>query len=352
MTSTRHGSQRPLRRRVALALLLIVVLGLEALSTGRGAPSARAMETDQFLAWDAGLEDIAPQLNAFLNERIETVLEEINARSEPPLQCADLVTPIFRDMHLHPFASRLRSFLEKDEEVVRHPEDQGNFGYFRSSIYRRPAWPFYLPLASTVNVGGVLAGLDKFPHIFGSGRRYHARYREALEEGASPEEAMRRAILFGARQENWLLGRRADGVFSFADLEANYQGLLLAIDLCEGDPPHLELQEDGWQLMREVDLREYVNPGFDESYNNNRYSAYRWHQVEPILREQYCPVFLSEEVQARYEWYRRIERPSLSSIVVREFLEERGVGPQWEHSMEVVCHEQLPIRIHSRSAPQ
>ena len=101
----------------------------------------------------------------------------------------------------------------------------GYAGYLRSSIYRKPAFPFVIPMARTWNIGGVHVGGDKIGHMLGHGRYYYGRYLRARAAGASPEEAMESIVRWGVGVESKIVGGLVDGVFSHADLEANFQGL-------------------------------------------------------------------------------------------------------------------------------
>lgn len=62
------------------------------------------------------------------------------------------------------------------------------------------------PLDPTFYTGGVYFGADKLGHFFPNGLRYYERYREALDEGLSEEEALARAIQVGIDQEKGDLG--------------------------------------------------------------------------------------------------------------------------------------------------
>ena len=98
-------------------------------------------------------------------------------------------------------------------------------------------------------------------------------------------------------------------------------------------------------MERSVDLRDYITPGFDESYNNNLYSPYRWEKVHGILERDYCPIYMSDSVQSLHARYRRIDRPNYSTEVIHEFMEARGQTPQREHSMSEVCRAYFPLAL-------
>lgn len=298
---------------------------------------ARALETDQFLVWEVGLTDATPRVNAFLNGELAAVLEEVSEK-QPALGCAAVVDRFYR--RLVPallVRSRIRRFLNTDVDVDRFPaREVGYFGYLEQSVYRRPAWPYLLPMARTVRIGGVDVGIDKVAgHMFGFGRRYHRRYQRLRERGAPEDEAMRRVIRRGVHNELTLVGALTDGVFSRADLEANYRGLLLARDLCEGPAPLLRAAAGGWRQDRLIDLADYVNPLLDETFNLNLHAGYRWRRVRDLLAS-YCPARRTPAVDERMRRYQATSPTSLSQEVVQEHLEIRG-ALLLARSAESVC---------------
>ena len=98
-----------------------------------------------------------------------------------------------------------------------------------------------IQIDEVVNVGGIYIGLDKLTHFTASGFLYYKIYRLALEFVESKEAAMQMAIAMGIYGEKYILGKISSGVFSFADLESNYQGFLFALDLCNSGEPWVGL---------------------------------------------------------------------------------------------------------------
>jgi hypothetical protein len=324
----RQAGQRGLLRG---ALLLATAFALLA------AAPLGALETDQYLAWDVELEDSATTVNAYINREIEATLAQLGPKRSRAIPCEELPVRLYRHLFRHLLFSRLRRFIATDPRIDRFPEhDVGYWKYLQMSVFRKPAFPFFLPMARTVRIGDVRFGTDKFGHLLGFGRRYYVRFRRASASGLSEDEAMRKVIRWGVRLEHVTVGGVVDGVVSYADLEANFQGLMLARNLCEADPPHLVLTEAGWELERPVDLREYVTPRFDESYNENRYTGWRWKKVRPILRQEYCDRYLSAPVQERLRRYQEVDRPNLVSLILAEQEERRGRNRQ-EQSMATIC---------------
>lgn len=313
---------------------------------------APGAETDQFLTWDLEIADCAEVLNAHLNEEARTFLEGVNARTQPVETPEELTQAFYLYLFQGLHASRIRNFVNTSPRVNRFPNRSVSFfEYQRISIYRRPAFPFVLPMARTIRVGDVHLGTDKIGHFFGFGRRYFQRYLRHREAGMDEEEAMRAVVRWGIALESRLVGGLVDGIFSHGDLEANFQGFLMARD-CAGGPAPFFVREDGqWLLARPIDLRAYITPGFDESYNVSHYRGMRKRQVHDILCEEYCAMLDSAVVRARFERY-AAHSPSFSQQVIGEYYAERGYNPQDEQSLENICAECEAEEHAGRPAPE
>lgn len=317
--------------RQSVVRSLVVALGL-----GFTALPARALETDQYLAWSVRLEDSQEAIDRYLNEQLELVLARVD-RGSRRVSCPEIPVRFFR--HLAPTLvySRIRGMLKSDPAVDRFPgDDVGYVGYLRRSIYRRPAWPFVLPMSRVLRVGQVYLGADKLGgHLFGFGRRYYLRYRRLRERGIGEEEALQRVIEWGFQVERTVVGGLADGVFSPADLEANYRGLQLARSFCEGDRPLLERRNGRWRSTRPLEIGRWVTPYFDETFNPSFYVGYRWRRVREPL-SPYCADYRRPAVIRRFAAYSREAPPSRSQAVLAERVARRGTG-LFSHSVRALC---------------
>lgn len=296
-------------------------------------PSAAAVETDQFLVWDIELRDSSEALNRFFNDELHSFLETRNNAIEQTCNCPDLAEDIFHYFFKKRRTSRLKVFLRTSDEVEMYPDRSlSNFRYRNMSIYRNITFPYVIPMARTIRVGDVYFGIDKLGHMFGFGARYYQRYRRHIKYGATEQEAIGRIIRYGILTERLLVGEYLDGVFAHADLEANFQGFMLSRDLCEGEDPYLVITNNKWKLTRPIDMRMYITPDFDESYNLCHWWADRKREVLPILREEYSEKLRSPQVQERFRRYRERE-PSLSKNLIDAHFEKKGERPQMTQSL-------------------
>lgn len=308
-----------------------------------------AAETDQYITWGIELADCSAAMNQYLKESAAKFLEGANERTRP-IESAEEVTRefyeyLFQGLH----SSRVRAWTNNSPEVDRYPDRSVSFfEYQRMSIFRDlTAFPFILPMARTVRIGDVYLGVDKIGHFFGFGRRYFQRYLRHRAEGMDDEAAMREVVRWGAAIESSFVGGLVDGIFSHADLEANFQGMLMAKDCCMGDRPYFAKENGKWILAREMDMRTYVTPDFDESYNNSHYTGIRKGEVLDIIVNEYCPKQSLPGVAARFARYREFT-PSLSKRVIAELFEEKGKDQQREQSLEALCGVAMQAAVAGR----
>jgi len=284
---------------------------------------ACAGETDQYLTWTVELVDSAPAFNAYLDEEIQRFVEKMNRRNRKVDDATALTVELYRHLFAGLHASRVRKWLKHADNVERYPgNDVSDWEYQRMSIFRVPAFPFVLPMAQTIRVGDVYLGIDKVGHMFGFGRRYLQIYARCRAEGDTHDGAVERVLAWGVRHELSVVGKLVDGIFSQGDLEANYQGFRMALAFCSGDEPYFYREAGVWHYRGGLDIRDYITPDFDESFNRNTYAGWRGRRVLPIVEEEYAELRDSPAVASRFARYRRGYVPSRSKQFVDGWLEE------------------------------
>ena len=301
---------------------------------------APAIETDQYYAWGRTLEDSTAVLNAKVNSEILLVLDEVNAKASwPALDCFDVAKRIhnhFRLFILHD----VELWANNTSLIDRVPATPDEELLFRKRYLYRSANPLdvgtWMPPSPTIEVAGVRIGTDKLTHFFSEGWMSYGWYRSGVAKGLSPGEAELRAIDRGILLERSILGMAASGVFSPADLEANYQGMRFFIGLCEADSPALEQGQEGWRLSRPFDLRDHVSPEWDESWQPCVYAKRRWKKVEQVLRG-YCSRLHDPAVERRQEEYARRDRQTVTEARVRELVRRGKLADPQGFSIGRVC---------------
>jgi hypothetical protein len=329
-------------RRIKLALAVAFLL-----TTG----AAWSGETDQFLTWGIELQDSAGPVNERLNEDLHTFLARMNERKRPPRTREELTVEFFSFVFPGMFSPRIRKWLESSPDVDRFPDTSVSyFQYQNMSIYRHHSFPYVLPMARTIRIGDVYLGIDKISHFFGFGRRYFLSYTRLRDAGVDHKEAVERVIRVGISQEQGFVGMLVDGIFSTGDLEANFQGFLFALDLASAEAPFFERVDGEWKILRAINILPYITPGFDESYNHSHYWALRRKNVLPLVKREYCEVFDSAIVQARFTRYDTYE-PSLSARLTEEHFQSKRRNPRVRQSLEALCESCAESTEETTNAP-
>lgn len=312
------------------------------------AGTARATETDQYFAIGKRPRDSLGVLNEKVNRELLGALELVNRRaSREQYSCEDVAHRVyqrFRISGLH----KIELWAVHSPRIDRVPSEQDHARFVKErSVYRNERlwdWGLSFGVKATFNVAGVHMGADKLSHFFQSGWKYHQRFLALMEAGVPEREALEQLVHYGAGTERGSLGLVTTGVFSFGDLEANYQGFLFYRSLCQNEHPRLRKTPEGWRLTRPFDWREHVSPEFDETWNNSAFTPKRWSEVRANLRRDYCPRLDSDTFVEHYRFYARYPRSSddFNIRYVQELVHRGELPRQEEYSLWAACGRSRP----------
>lgn len=153
------------------------------------------------------------------------------------------------------------------------------------SIYKN--WWFIenFGIQPAVRMQQYMVGLDKIGHFFHDGLAY---FRLALS-GQSDQDIpfsqqsiekidskhYQMAIQHGIDDESGLNGYWSSKVFSYADLNANFQGFRFWLRLLKGQDPYLKCVDGKYKLNANTlfTFDDYVHPGWDEALNCSAFEA-------------------------------------------------------------------------------
>jgi hypothetical protein len=180
-------------------------------------------------------------------------------------------------------------------------------------------------LSDVVNVKGYLIGLDKIGHFFAEGWRY-------FELTDKDDQKIEKALEWGKQQETGKFGYITTGIFSFADLTANFNGwrfwnkvLLKKRDPLKGvlanffNRPYIRCNYQiissiknkklikVWEYNTRFDFSDYIDGVWDEANNCNSYK-------DPIIEKKVtmrikninsklsCPLIRQECINAKNKY--------------------------------------------------
>ncbi|MBF0106022.1 MAG: hypothetical protein HQM16_11925 [Deltaproteobacteria bacterium] len=307
-----------------------------------GAP-AHALEADQYYIWKSrDLKDSTERINSLFNDELQHFLAKRvnNKKIRAQIPCSKIPYRFFRYVRPHFFLDRLKRSMLKDEGVYHFPTKKSLFKDYSASIFRGPIWPFVMPVSQTVRINNVFLGTDKIDHFFSSGRKYYGAYLRAVGRGEDQRTAQKRAIDYGIMwiQETGILGYWSSNAFSYADMESNYQGMMLCIDFCEGADPIIKYNKDkGWVVNKKIDLKKYINPLWDEAYNNSYFLQGRWRGVKKVLSREYCEMAKNADVQKIWSDYTKRLTPTFHTDYLKGLMRLGKVPNPGSQSLNAVC---------------
>jgi hypothetical protein len=271
-------SRRPAHRGLLAGLFAALLCGLPA--------STAAYESDQYSNRLQPLEDAEPQLDELVNQAVT----EVAAGWDRPLDTVQQRWAFARRIYwrlggLH-WVDRIEAIAMRDPEVEKLPQ------WRRRSIFRgAPIWAsrvnFVFGVGRTIRLADVLVGSDKLGHFFSQGLKYYATFLMGAGEAA--------VVARGAYNERWIFGSLTTGVYSNADLVANYEGYLFYRGLFEdgvvADRPALVRREGSrTTVTRPFRWRDHVNDYWDEALNPSAFApalAGFMRQRLPVLCDEY-----------------------------------------------------------------
>jgi len=292
-----------------LCLCARVVAGLLCALLALGVPPAVAHETDQYtLPIGRDFADLRDEYSRMAYEAIRDAAQFTNAAIRISLQDGRPTPETERlqsaDFIAHEVWANLFSAVPTNEifeaeqnSDAMHARYPGLVLLYQPDqyIYSDPGLVIDLTKivrtffrSGTMNAGGTLFGTDKILHFIHMGRIYHSRYLEARAEGLDEQAAVTRAVevSLGAHpllSENVFLGTVSTGIYSNADLAADYSGLKFYRNLTEavriGEqelPPMLVRDGPYWRLDARLRpgsdfFTAFITPHFNEALNPNSF---------------------------------------------------------------------------------
>ncbi|HEV8158505.1 MAG TPA: hypothetical protein VGP58_05710, partial [Pyrinomonadaceae bacterium] len=194
------------------------------------------------------------------------------------------------------------SWMESHEFVAQPARYKT--GYRKSIFLVFPS--NYLTISSTVNIYGTQFGIDKIAHFFQQGYDYYKIYNRALAKGLTPEKAAEKAVRWGQKTERTFYGTLVSGVYSNADLFANYIGMKFYQGMTQpvkiGDnmkPAVLSLKNGIWTLTENADLRTslikpFISNHLNEALNPSMFIKGLRSSVRRSVRKQSCQQWLKQ----------------------------------------------------------
>ena len=283
---------------------------------------ALGYETDQITNRSDPIADSTEVLNREVNRTITEIVDEWQKGHDE----MGFVNQIYRKIGGMHWVDRIEKWAMKSPEVDRLDTPR-----YESVFAGQPFWAVRVTalfgVGKTIRVNDQLIGTDKLGHFISQGRRY---YRRFIRYG-SEEKAAEQAVF----TERAIFGQLANGVYSNADLVANYEGhrfyrSLFEDGIIEGKSAILHWKDDQWTIQREYDWADHVNAYWDEALNMNHFDPWLYKHMHDSLVAM-CPQY----------W----ERPALHQVPDEETLKARYSHLQLRDTSELRLDVLCPVQL-------
>ena len=291
-----------MRTLVVACLTLALVLPL----------GSAAYETDQF---SHRLNDISDSV-VLLDAKVNQTIVEIASEWQGPQDNWAFVMAVFRRLGGYYWVDKIEKWAMQSPDIQRLQPSR------RQSIYQgHPIWASRISgifgVGPTIRLNDQLIGTDKLGHFFSQGRKFYHRYERTHDE--------LRAAKQSAFTERAIFGQMTTGVFSNADLVANYEGYLFYRSLFEdniipGKKAILAWQGDRWIIQRPFTWADHVNAYWDEAVNVSHYDRLLYSYIKRRLMK-FCPdyraapdLWVSEDEKALQVRYSHLQLRDTSEL--------------------------------------
>lgn len=246
-------------------------------------PNLYSAEADNFTAYKLDLLDQTEALNLLVNNKVEAAVARANMA--PGCNEGALHENMRMDFHNHIKSQMIKDILSGDElKAYILP--------LKSSVYkkwsildgfllgRKGAATSALALSPLLKINDQVIGVDKLEHFFGNGFNYYTRY---YDKGMSIKKVLKKGVI---GEKTYLGGNiLATGVFTYADLSANFNGLRFWNHLTGkyddilgkeyNVAPYVTCVNNRWEVANPIDMRTYIDVSMDESINCSKTATKR-----------------------------------------------------------------------------
>ena len=267
---------------------------------------SHALETDQYMTFGIELSESSQEIDNLVNTQMTlAALSLSNGKDSSELSCMQAAYKALKWVGGE-FGKKIgvpEEYILENTKIDIFPDrNLINNEYINNSIYQSSLLLKTFPLAPTLKVNGVYVGSDKLGHFFSLGRYYYRIYLRSRKLGLSHDVAVKNSFKMGLISEKTYYGFLASGVFSYADLQANYDGFRWILSFCDDVNPKLYKVNNTWFWSNDFKITDFVSPLWDETYNTNSYTKRRGKQVKKHL-DKLCSDEFILHMNERVDFY-------------------------------------------------
>lgn len=244
--------------------------------------TAISAEVDQYTLRHEEIKDSSELLNQKANAALKNALINANESGDG---CNEKV--LYKELREY-FSNHLQGKLAKD--VIADNNITKRFILLSDSVYQD--WTKWdglgmgskslakkaVTMSGEMRVGDQYIGVDKLEHMWGQGFSY---FKQNYLDGKGEIKAVKTGVI---KEKIYLGGNKlANGVFSYGDLSANFNGmrfwnhmLLKEDDVLGADRnigPYIACTNDKWTQVEEIDFKNYIDDSMNETINCSKFPS-------------------------------------------------------------------------------
>lgn len=229
-------------------------------------PKSYSYEIDNFTDRDVPRQDAIEVMDHEVNLILERAALEVNKESKKYCSFAHLRSEILRWIRPDP-AGLLEIWANNTDQIEHVKIDYKDSIYGDVTLFDSPAL-WFVGIGRSMRLAGTMVGTDKVGHFFMQGLDYYDRAKSG-----KPLDR----ILAEDHGEDGVWG--LTGVYSYADMSANYAGYQFWNSLIRGDQRYFKcVYGKGWVKQRQFTWKDYVNDAWDEGINCS--------EMQPAVKER------------------------------------------------------------------
>jgi len=235
-----------------------------------------ASETDSFLAIKDNPRESSYRINEITNSLLIDALIEANNISG----CSEkqLYKSLIKRLKGNVIAGPIEKYINDVDDIFIDKSKTnlkgsiyGTLSFFQAPLLHLTKTSLGSVVKININDNDLFIGSDKFGHFFTEGYIY---YKKAFLK----KKGIVKTLKWGMRTERGKFGLKTTGVYSYADLAANYKGMsfwknIVMSELHNTSNSYFRCDGNNFIQIRKFDWRDYIDEGWDETINCNRYKS-------------------------------------------------------------------------------
>lgn len=227
-----------------------------------------SLETDNFTRRFERIQDSTEVLNREMNRKLILALEDANKKEIPCTDHTQLRLTVKKYIYEEDYFYRgaLENFALKSKDIQKHQVLVSQSVY--KDVFQYNFGVQMFGLAPSIKLNDVYIGTDKLGHFINEGFSIFKRYIDSKDRNNMMDSVH--------HEEKLTFGDAVTGIYSYADMAANYKGFLFWEKLTRTEQPYFTCQvtngKSKWSYNQAFKFQDFVDEAWDEGINCSIFS--------------------------------------------------------------------------------